>query len=108
MKILLSLLLTFMLINTNAQEKHFISTKIINEKSEQIDSLINIKLKNPVITIGENIYIAEKRKVYYSVEEYMVYDEYTVDEITITFYIHPDDGDIVMVALKKENTICFK
>lgn len=108
MKILVSLLLMFVLTNINAQEKHFISTKTINENSEWVDSLVDIKLKNPVITIGDNIYIAEKRRVYYSVEDYMVYDEYTIDKTVITFYIHPDDGSIVMVALKKEHTICFK
>ena len=102
------LLILIMALICKANEKQFLSTKIMDINHCEIDSITNIKLKNPIIIIGDKVYVAEKRKVYYSVEDYMVYDEYTIDKTVITFYIHPDDGSIVMVALKKEHTICFK
>ena len=54
--------------------------------------LIFIDVLSRVIIIGDKVYIAEKRKVYYSVEDYMVYGQYKIDKTIITFYINPDNG----------------
>ena len=102
------LLILIMALICKANEKQFLSTKIMDVNHYEIDSITNIKLKNPVIQIGDKVYIVEKRKVYYSVEDYMVYDEYKIDKTIITFYIDPDSSEIIMVAIKTDCLTYYK
>lgn len=102
------LLILIMALICKANEKQFISTKIMDINHCEIDSITNIKLKNPVIIIGDKVYIAKKRKVYYSVEDYMVYDQYKIDKTIITFYINPDNGEILMVLVKNDGLAYYK
>ncbi len=109
LKYTLTLLLIFILaLMCKAQQKEFLSTKIMNQYHLEVDSSTVIILKNPVIQIGDKVYIAEKRKVYYSVEDYMVYDEYKIDKTIITFYIDPDSSEIIMVAIKTDCLTYYK
>jgi len=109
LKYTLTLLLIFILaLMCKAQQKEFLSTKIMNQYHLEIDSSTVIILKNPVIQIGDKVYVAEKRKVFYSVEDYMVYDQYKIDKTIITFYINPDNGEILMVLLKNDSLIYYK
>lgn len=109
LKYTLTLLLIFILaLMCKAQQKEFLSTKIMNQYHLEVDSSTVIKLKNPVIQIGDKIFIAEKRKVFYSVEDYMVYDQYKIDKTIITFYIDPDSSEIIMVAVKTDCLTYYK
>ena len=109
LKYTLTLLLIFILaLMCKAQQKEFLSTKIMNQYHLEIDSSTVIILKNPVIQIGDKVYVAEKRKVFYSVEDYMVYDQYKIDKTIITFYINPDNGEILMVLVKNDSLIYYK
>ncbi len=109
LKYTLTLLLIFILaLMCKAQQKEFLSTKIMDQYHSEVDSSTVIKLKNHVIQIGDKVFIAEKRKVFYSVEDYMVYDEYKIDKTIITFYIDPDTSDIIMVAVKTDCLTYYK
>ncbi len=109
LKYTLTLLLIFILaLMCKAQQKEFLSTKIMDQYHSEVDSSTVIILKNPVIQIGAKVYMAEKRKVFYSVEDYMVYDEYKIDKTIITFYIDPDTSDIIMVAVKTDCLTYYK
>lgn len=90
------------------QQKEFLSTKIMDQYHSEVDNSTVIKLKNPVIQIGDKVFIAEKRKVFYSVEDYMVYDQYKIDKTIITFYINPDNGEILMVLVKDDFLTYYK
>ena len=81
---------------------------IMDQYHSEVDSSTVIKLKNPVIQIGDKVYMAEKRKVFYSVEDYMVYDQYKIDKTIITFYIDPDSSEIIMVAIKTDCLTYYK
>ena len=108
LKYILTLLLIFILaLMCKAQQKEFLSTKIMNQNHSEVDSSTVIKLKNPVIQIGDKVFIAKKRKVFYSVEDYIVYDQYKSDKTIITFYIDPDNGDILQVEYKLNNQIYY-
>ena len=109
LKYSLTLLLIFILaLMCKAQQKEFLSTKIMNQYHSEVDSSTVIKLKNPVIQIGDKVFIAEKRKVFYSVEDYMVYDQYKSDKTIITFYIDPDSSEIIMVTVKNDYLMYYK
>ena len=109
LKYTLTLLLIFILaLMCKAQQKEFLSTKIMDQYHSEVDSSTVIKLKNPVIQIGDKVFIAEKRKVFYSVEDYMVYDEYKIDKTIITFYIDPDTSEIIMVTVKTDCLTYYK
>ena len=109
LKYTLTLLLIFILaLMCKAQQKEFLSTKIMNQYHLEVDSSTVIILKNPVIKIWDKVYIVEKRKVYYSVEDYMVYDEYKIDKTIITFYIDPNSSEIIMVAIKTDCLTYYK
>ena len=108
-KYTLTLLLIFILaLMCKGQQKEFLSTKIMDQYHSEVDSSTVIKLKNPVIQIGDKVYMAEKRKVFYSVEDYMVYDQYKIDKTIITFYLNPDNGEILMVLVKNDSLIYYK
>lgn len=102
------LLILIMALICKVNEKQFLSTKIMDVSHCEIDSITDIKLKNPIITIGDKVYIAEKRKVFYSVEDYMVYVQYKIDKTIITFYINPDNGEILMVLVKNDFLTYYK
>lgn len=109
LKYTLTLLLIFILaLMCKAQQKEFLSTKIMDQYHLEVDSSTVIKLKNPGIQIGDKVFIAEKRKVFYSVEDYMVYDQYKIDKTIITFYIDPDTSEIIMVTMKTDCLIYYK
>lgn len=109
LKFTLTLLLVFVLAYfSKAEEKQFLSTKIMDVNHCEIDSITNIKLKNPIIIIGDKVYVAEKRNVFYSVEDYMVYDQYKIDKIIITFYLNPDNGEILRVLVKNDSLTYYK
>lgn len=109
LKYTLTLLLIFILtLMCKAQQKEFLSTKIMDQYHLEVDSSTVIILKNPVIQIGDKVFIAEKRKVFYSVEDYMVYDQYKIDKTIITFYINPDNGEILMVLVKNDFLTYYK
>jgi len=90
------------------QQKEFLSTKIMDQYHSEVDSSTVIKLKNPVIQIGDKVYVAEKRKVFYSVEDYMVYGQYKSDKTIITFYINPDSSEIIMLTVKTNYLTYYK
>lgn len=109
LKYILTLLLIFILaLMCKAQQKEFLSTKIMDQYHSEVDSSTVITLKNSVIQIGDKVFIAEKRKVFYSVEDYMVYDQYKIDKTIITFYIDPDTSETIMVAMKTDCLIYYK
>lgn len=109
LKFTLTLILVFVLaLFAKANEKQFLSTKIMDQYHSEVDSSTVIILKNPVIQIGDKVFITEKRKVFYSVEDYMVYDQYKSDKTIITFYIDPDNGEILMVLVKTDSLIYYK
>ena len=109
LKYTLTLLLIFILaLMCKAQQKEFLSTKIMDQYHSEVDSSTVITLKNPVIQIGDKVFIAEKRKVFYSVEDYMVYDQYKSDKTIITFYIDPDTSEIIMVSVKTDCLVYYK
>lgn len=64
------------------------------------DTSLWIELYNSVIKIGDKVFIAEKRKIWYSIEDYMVFDQYRINKLKITFNIHPDTGEILQVDFK--------
>lgn len=101
------LLILIMALICKANEKQFLSIKIMDINHCEIDSITNIKLKNPIIIIGDKVYVAEKRKVYYSVEDYMVYDQYKIDKTIIRFYIDPDNSQILMVLVKENEFLIY-
>ena len=108
-KYTLTLLLIFILaLMCKGQQKEFLSTKIMDQYHSEVDSSTVIKLKNTVIQIGDKVFIAEKRKVFYSVEDYMVYDQYKIDKTIITFYIDPDTSETIMVVMKTDCLIYYK
>lgn len=109
LKYILTLLLIFILaLMCKGQQKEFLSTEIMDQYHSEVDSSTVIKLKNPVIQIGDKVFIAEKRKVFYSVEDYMVYDQYKSDKTIITFYIDPDSSEIIMVTVKTDCLTYYK
>jgi len=71
------------------------------------DTSILISLKGAIIKIGDEIFIAEKRKCYYSSEDYMIFDEYKLNKTKITFNLNPDNGDILQVDFKLNNQIYY-
>ena len=108
-KYTLTLLLIFILaLMCKGQQKEFLSTKIMDQYHSEVDSSTVIKLKNSVIQIGDKVYMAEKRKVFYSVEDYMVYDQYKIDKTIITFYINPDSSEIIMLTVKTNYLTYYK
>ena len=108
-KYTLTLLLIFILaLMCKGQQKEFLSTKIMDQYHSEVDSSTVIKLKNLVMQIGDKVFIAEKRKVFYSVEDYMVYDQYKIGKTIITFYIDPDNSEIIMVTMKTDCLIYYK
>jgi len=108
-KYTLTLLLIFILaLMCKGQQKEFLSTKIMDQYHSEVDSSTVIKLKNPVIQIGDKVFIAEKRKVFYSVEDYMVYDQYKSNKTIITFYINPDSSEIIMLTVKTNYLTYYK
>ena len=108
-KYTLTLLLIFILaLMCKGQQKEFLSIKIMDQYHSEVDSSTVIKLKNPVIQIGDKVFIAEKRKVFYFVEDYMVYDQYKSDKTIITFYINPDSSEIIMLTVKTNYLTYYK
>ena len=109
LKYTLTLLLIFILaLMCKAQQKEFLSTKIMDQYHSEVDSSTVIILKNPVIQIGDKVFTAEKRKVFYSVEDYIVYEQYKSDKTIITFYINPDSSEIMMVSVKTDYLMYYK
>lgn len=109
LKFTLTLLLIFILaLMCKGQQKEFLSTKIMDQYHSEVDSSTVIKLKNPVIQIGDKVFITEKRKVFYSVEDYMVYDQYKIGKTIITFYINPDSSEIIMLTVKTNYLTYYK
>ena len=109
LKYTLTLLLIFILaLMCKAQQKEFLSTKIMDQYHSEVDNSTVIKLKNPVIQIGDKVFTAEKRKVFYSVEDYIVYEQYKSDKTIITFYINPDSSEIMMVSVKTDYLMYYK
>ena len=72
------------------------------------DTSLLISLQGTIIKIGNEVFISEKRKCYYSVEDYMVYDQYKIDKTIITFYIDPDTSEIIMVTVKTNYLTYYK
>ena len=109
LKFTLTLLLIFILaLMCKGQQKEFLSTKIMDQYHSEVDSSTVIILKNPVIQIGDKVFTAEKRKVFYSVEDYIVYEQYKSDKTIITFYINPDSSEIMMVSVKTDYLMYYK
>lgn len=71
------------------------------------DTSLLISLKGVIIKIGDEIFIAEKRKCYYSSDDYMIFDEYRIDKTKITFNLNPDNGNILQVDFKLNNQIYY-
>ena len=71
------------------------------------DTSLLISLQGTIIKIGNEVFISEKRKCYYSVEDYMIFDEYKINKTKITFNLDPDNGDILQVEYKLNNQIYY-
>lgn len=71
------------------------------------DTSLIISINGAIIKIGDKTFIAEKRKCYYSVEDYMVFDEYKIDKTKITFNLDPNTGEILQVDYKEKNKIIY-
>lgn len=71
------------------------------------DTSILISLKGAIIKIGNKVFIAEKRKCYYSLDDYMIFDEYKINKTKITFNIDPDNGNILQVKFNQNNQIYY-
>ena len=107
---ILTLIIVFLLaLNTKA--KDFKSTYYYEQTPEykliRKDTSLLISLKGVIIKIGDKIFIAEKRKCYFSIEDYMIFDEYQIDKTKITFNLDPDNGDILQVEYKLNNQIYY-
>ena len=100
-------LLLVVLLALNSKSKDFKSTHYYNENLERIDSIINISINGAVIKIDKNIFIVEKRKCYYSSDDYMIFDEYKINKTLITFNIDPNTGNILQVEYKLNNQIYY-
>jgi len=71
------------------------------------DTFLLISIKGVIIKIGDEIFIAEKRKCYYSSDDYMIFDEYKIDKTKITFNLNPNTGNILQVEYKLNNQIYY-
>lgn len=71
------------------------------------DTSILISLKGTIIKIGDKVFIAKKRKCYYSSDDYMIFDEYKIGKTKITFNLNPDNGNILQVDFKLNNQIYY-
>lgn len=96
----LILLILILLSSYLSKAKEIKITKVYelnNIHIEQRDTTLYIKLKIPYISIGDSNYIVNKRNIYSSVDEYIIYDEFTTKQAIITFQYNPDTGDILTV-----------
>ena len=73
----------------------------------QYDTSLLISLQGAIIKIGDEVFISEKRKCYFSLEDYMIFDEYKIDKTKITFNLDPDDGNILQVEFKVNEKIYY-
>lgn len=71
------------------------------------DTSLLISLKGAIIKIGDKIFIAEKRKCYYSLDDYMIFDEYKINKTKITFNLDPENGNILQVDFRLNNQIYY-
>ena len=78
-----------------------------NQQLVRSDTSLIISVNGAIIKIGDKIYIAEKRKCYYSSDDYLTFDEYKIDKTKITFNLDPDTGSILQVDYKFENKIIY-
>ena len=71
------------------------------------DTSLLISVKNGIIKLGNQIFIVEKRRCYYSSEDYMIFDEYKCNKTKITFNLDPDTGNILQVDYIFNNKIYY-
>lgn len=65
------------------------------------DTSLLISVQFPKVTIGNTSLLAVKRVVWYSVQEYIVYDEYILKNgKKLTLNIDPDSGETLQVDYK--------
>ena len=104
-------LLLVVLLALNSKSKDFNVSYYYEENPDnelvRKDTSLLISLQGTIIKIGNEVFISEKRKCYYSVEDYMIFDEYKIDKTKITFNLNPDNGDILQVDFKLNNQIYY-
>jgi len=72
-----------------------------NYNIDKRDTSLLVNVKFPKVTIGNTSLLAVKRVVWYSVQEYMVYDEYILKNgKKLTLNNHPDSGEILQIDYK--------
>lgn len=107
---ILTLLLVFLLALSSKSKdfnvSHYYEEKPNNELVRKDTSLL-ISLQGAIIKIGDEVFISEKRKCYFSLEDYMIFDEYKINKTKITFNLDPDNGDILQVEYKLNNQIYY-
>lgn len=72
------------------------------------DTSLLISLEVPVIKIDDKTYIGENRKVWYSVEDYIIYDEFKIKNGKITFEYNPDTSEILQVIFEEKKIFYYK
>lgn len=104
-------LLLVVLLALNSKSKDFNVSYYYEENPDnelvRKDTSLLISLQGTIIKIGNEVFISEKRKCYYSVEDYMIFDEYKINKTKITFNINPDNGNILQVDFKLNNQIYY-
>lgn len=104
-------LLLVVLLALNSKSKDFNVSYYYEENPDnelvRKDTSLLISLQGTIIKIGNEVFISEKRKCYYSVEDYMIFDEYKINKTKITFNLDPDNGDILQVDFKLNNQIYY-
>ena len=107
---ILTLIIVF-LCAFSSKGKEFKVTYYYEQTSEyeliRKDTSLLISLQGAIIKIGDEVFISEKRKCYFSLEDYMIFDEYKIDKTKITFNLDPDNGDILQVEYKLNNQIYY-
>lgn len=104
-------LLLVVLLALNSKSKDFNVSYYYEENpdSELVrkDTSLLISLQGTIIKIGNEVFISEKRKCYFSIEDYMIFDEYKINKTKITFNLDPDNGDILQVEFKVNEKIYY-
>ncbi len=107
---ILTLIIVF-LCALSAKSKDFISSYFYEQTPEyeliRKDTSLLISVENGIIKLGNQIFIIEKRKCYYSLEDYMIFDEYKCGRTKITFNLDPDTGNILQVDYLFQNKIYY-
>lgn len=79
-----------------------------NYNIDKRDTSLLISFQLPFIKIGNKTYVGEQRKTWYSVEDYIVYDEFKIKNGKITFEYNPDTSKILQVTFEEKKTFYYR